>query len=78
MALQRVLVDCTKGGTQLPQVIALTPEEESQHLQRIARNQAREQVKLDAEQAKKDKKASLLSQPNKSVTIQDLLDLGIL
>ena len=37
-----------------------------------------EQKLKDAEQAKKDKKSSLLSQPNKSVTIQDLLDLGLL
>ena len=39
---------------------------------------AEEQKLLDAEQAKKDKKAALLLQPNKSVTIQDLIDLGIL
>ena len=39
---------------------------------------AEEQKLQDAEQAKKDKKASLLSQPNKSVTVQDLIDLGIL
>ena len=39
---------------------------------------AEEQKLRDAEQAKKDKKTSLLSQPNKSVTIQDLLDLGLL
>jgi hypothetical protein len=32
----------------------------------------------DADQAKVDKKASLLTQPNKSVTVQDLLDLGLI
>ena len=37
-----------------------------------------EQKLKDADQAKKDKKASLLTQPNKSVTVQDLIDLGIL
>ena len=37
-----------------------------------------EQKLKDADQAKVDKKASLLLQPNKSVTIQDLVDLGIL
>ena len=39
---------------------------------------AEEQKLKDAEQAKQDKKASLLNQPNKSVTIQDLIDLGLL
>jgi hypothetical protein len=40
---------------------------------------ALEEKKLkDADQAKVDKKASLLSQPNKSVTVQDLLDLGLI
>lgn len=37
-----------------------------------------EQKLKDADQAKVDKKASLLTQPNKSVTVQDLIDLGIL
>ena len=40
---------------------------------------AAEEKKLtDADRAKVDKKASLLLQPNKSVTVQDLLDLGLL
>ena len=39
---------------------------------------AEEQKLLDAEQAKKDKKALLLTQTNKSITVQDLIDLGIL
>ena len=38
---------------------------------------AEEQKLLGVEQAKKDKKAALLSQPNKSVTVQDLVDLGL-
>ena len=37
-----------------------------------------EQKLKDADQAKVDKKASLLTQPNKSVTVQDLIDLGLL
>ena len=37
-----------------------------------------EQKLKDAERAKVDKRASLLLQPNKSVTVQDLLDLGLL
>ena len=37
-----------------------------------------EQKLKDADQAKVDKKASLLTQPNKSVTVQDLLDLGLI
>ena len=78
MALSRVVIDCTKGQKQPPQVIALSSEEEVIHFQRIAVNQEREQQKLDAEQAKKNKKASLLAQPNKSVTVQDLIDLGLL
>jgi hypothetical protein len=39
---------------------------------------AEEQKLKDAEQAQKDKEAILFSQPNKSVTVQDLIDLGIL
>ena len=42
-------------------------------------NVAAEEQKLkDAEQAKQDKKAALILQPNKSVTVQDLIDLGLL
>ena len=37
-----------------------------------------EQKLKDADQAKVDKKATLLTQPNKSVTVQDLLDLGLI
>ena len=38
-----------------------------------------EEKKLtDAYKAKKDKRTLLLSQPNKSVTVQDLIDLGLL
>ena len=41
-------------------------------------NVALEEQKLkDADQSKVDKRASLLTQPNKSVTVQDLLDLGL-
>ena len=39
---------------------------------------AAEQKLKDAEQAEKDKRTSLLSQPNKSITVQDLIDLGLL
>ena len=40
---------------------------------------AAEEKKLtDADQAKKDKKALLLTQLNKSITVQDLLDLGLI
>ena len=39
---------------------------------------AEEQKLKAAEQAKNTKKAALLSQPNKSVTVQDLLDLGLI
>lgn len=37
-----------------------------------------EQKLKDADRAKVDKKAALLLQPNKSVTVQDLIDLGLL
>ena len=37
-----------------------------------------EQKLKDADQAKVDKKASLKLQPNKSITVQDLIDLGLL
>jgi len=39
---------------------------------------AEEKKLKDADQAKVDKKAGLLLQPNKSVTVQDLLDLGLI
>jgi len=39
---------------------------------------AEEKKLKDADQAKVDKKVSLLTQPNKSVTVQDLLDLGLI
>ena len=39
---------------------------------------AEEKKLTDADQAKKDKKTLLLTQPNKSVTVQDLLDLGLI
>ena len=39
---------------------------------------AEEQKLLAVEQAKKDTKTSLLSQLNKSVTVRDLLDLGLI
>jgi len=39
---------------------------------------AEEKKLKDIDQAKVDKKSSLLSQPNKSVTVQDLLDLGLI
>ena len=45
----------------------------------VAFNVALEEQKLkNADQAKMDKKARLLTQPNKSVTVQDLLDLGLI
>jgi len=39
---------------------------------------AEEKKMTDAAQAKKDRKALLLTQPNKSITVQDLLDLGLI
>jgi len=39
---------------------------------------AEEKKLKDADQARVDKKANLLTQPNKSVTVQDLLDLGLI
>mgnify|MGYP001616166823 CR=1 FL=1 len=80
MALQRVVVNCAKGipANSRTIVVTLTSEEEATHLQRLATNRAKEQARNDLEQMKKAKKALLLSQLNKSVTVQDLLDLGLL
>ena len=36
------------------------------------------QKQKEADQIKADKKAALLLQPNKSVTVQDLIDLGLI
>ena len=57
--------------------VVCTPEEEAAIRAEWAENDIEREVSNAAAKAKADKKASLLTQPNKSVTVQDLIDLGL-
>jgi hypothetical protein len=75
MALERIRIDCSsKEQTK----VLLTQDEEARFSAYRQASQAKEDTRVQQEKNKTDKKASLLTQPNKSVTVQDLLDLGLI
>lgn len=59
-------------------LVPLTPAEAAAVEAEWTANDAAQELRHQEQRAKKAKKDALLNQPNKSVTVQDLIDLGLL